>query len=798
MRITPDQALKNFERISRIQLDNPSEADTRSKIIDPILKECLNWQVDDVYREEYANPGFVDYVLKIGEKNVLVIEAKREGASFKLPITFGFVRNYSLGGVLSKEEPVINAITQTRRYCSDKGVRFGVVTNGDQFIIFEAEKPGKDWKEGNCKVFYNYDDIVRHFIDFWNLVSKDAIENGNLINELSRGSEELKFIKPVDDVRFKNEIESRNELYRYMLPIIDRTFKEITDQKDIDMLRECYVLESEFDELTSTLKTHLKKDPAKPSFKEVKQGEEHAGVFHMDFYDKMELLKKSPPEPIICLLLGAIGSGKTTFVFRFFNIVLDEDERETVKWFYVDFRDAPADKSSIRSYILKSILEEFRQKYGDLFNTFLEKLKMEKAEPTIEDLSKLFLMLKYEGYVPSLVVDNVDQHIFESSTYHESVFLEANNLTKELRMITIMTLREESFYRSSRGGVFNAYYIEQYRIMPPDFRKLVLYRLDYILRKLGLPREELQKWLNVSLDFERQLETIKEFLDIVKFTVQQRANRSVARFVSKTSGGNMRRALELFAGFLVSGNTKIREIIETKRREGSYIIAEHQFVKSISLGNYRYYSKNSSYLMNIFDFNQDLCQSHFLKLKLLNYAEDQTAVDSPYGGGYISINRIAEEAADISVSREAIEGSLLELASYGLIVLNTRSTTDLSEASHFRITECGTFFLHLLIMRFSYIDLVLAHTPIADPDVALRIRRMLPSRELEPRFERTQLFLEYLGKMEDREFQNSPEYQLSPLGKYKFTQRMIRNFTSERRYIIESQRRKDYLLTQNF
>src|SRR3990170_7995951 len=199
MRIHPDQALKNFERIMKINLDNPSEADTRSKIIDPILKECLDWQNEDVFREENANPGLVDYVLKIGEKNVLIIEAKREGHSFKLPIVFGFLRDYTLGGVIKKEKSIAPVIAQARRYCNDKGARFGAITNGDQFLIFEAKKPGKDWEEGNCKVFYNSDDISRHFIDFWNILSKDAVESGNLVNELSRGAEELNFIKPVDD-----------------------------------------------------------------------------------------------------------------------------------------------------------------------------------------------------------------------------------------------------------------------------------------------------------------------------------------------------------------------------------------------------------------------------------------------------------------------------------------------------------------------------------------------------------------------------------------------------------------------
>lgn len=791
MRYTPDEALKSFQLIIGTNLDNPNEADTRAKIIDPVLTRSLNWQQEDIFREEYANPGYVDYVLKIGEKNVLIIEAKREGFSFKLPITFGNVRDYTLGGILSKEKNIAETINQARRYCNDKGVRFGAITNGDQFIIFEAQKFGRDWSEANCKVFYNFDDIRRHFMDFWNLLSKDAIESGSLVNGLSKGSKELNFIKPVDEVRFKNELEPRNELYSYMIPIINHTFREITEAKDIDMLRQCYVIENDFEELSQSLKGHLKLNRRKSEPKEIKQGEENAGIFHTDFYEKMELLGKKPAIPVICLLLGRIGSGKTTFVFRFFNLVLDEAERKKVLWFYVDFRTAPTDKQSIRKHILDNILEQFKAKYGKLLKDYLLKLRMETVQATSDDLAKLFLLLHYEGYIPSLVVDNVDQHIVESPTYHESVFLEANSLTKEFQTITIMTLREESFYSSSTAGVFNAYYIEQYRIMPPDFRKIVLNRLNYILTILDLPNEELQQLLEVNLNFEPQILTIKGFLNSIKFTLTHRANKSVSKFISQTSGGNMRRALELFASFLVSGNTKVREIVEAKNKDGSfYIIAEHQFVKSIVLGNYRYYSKNS-YLMNIFDLDQKLCQSHFLRLKLLNYAEDQIAVDSPYGGGYVSINRVSQEAGDIYISREAIEDALLQLAKYGLILLNTRSVTDLNGAAYYRITECGTYFLHVLITRFSYIDLVLANTPIADPDVALKIRYKLPNTELGVRFERTQLFTDYLKAMEETEFQNFPEYQFSPFGKYKFAQKIDAGFVHEKKYILEAQRRKN-------
>jgi len=153
------------------------------------------------------------------------------------------------------------------------------------------------------------------------------------------------------------------------------------------------------------------------------------------------------------------------------------------------------------------------------------------------------------------------------------------------------------------------------------------------------------------------------------------------------------------------------------------------------------------------------------------------------GEGFISINKLVEEGRSISVSHKAIEESLIKLAHYGLILLNTRSKTDLNGASHFKITECGSYFLHVLVMRFSYVDLVLADTPIADVDVALKIRHMLSNRELDIRFNRVSLFINYLLKMEKKEFDSNPEIAFSKLGKYKFARAIMSSFANERKYI---------------
>lgn len=787
MRLSPDQALKKFEKLVKLDWQKLSEADTRSKIIDPIFIGCLNWQEDDIHREEASNTGFVDYTFRIGKKNILVVEAKRKGTLLSFPITVGFKRQYKVNGILAKDKKFKDIMRQTRRYCTEKGVRYGVITNGEQFVVLEAYRIGEDWEEGNCVLFYNLKDASDNFDDFWDLLSKDAVEQGSLVERLSGLAEEFRFTRAVDGIHFKNERQPRNRLYRYMFPIIRHAFSDITSKKQIDLLRKCYVLEPEFRQASESLRSHFSDKPSSLEFKRIVEGEETAGIFLADFYKYAEMLDQMPPEPVILLLLGRIGSGKTTFIFRFFNIVLNDDERKKIKWFYVNFKDAPTPEENIRDYILRTILKEFKAKYAELLKQIQSELKMDDEPflPNLENIGRLFLVLRYQGYIPSLIIDNVDQHRVGTSTFHERVFLESNSLTKELRTITIMTLREQSFYRSQLDGVFDAYNVETYVIDPPDFRKLLLYRLRYVLENLVLPKEEMQRLFETALDYDPQHRNIELFLKIIENTILGSPRRGVSRFISRTSGGDMRRALQLFSRFLTSGNTKIKEILDTYRREGSYTIAEHQFAKSIVLGSLRYYSEEYSYLLNLFDFNTDFSSSHFLKLKILSYAEDRITNDSPYGRGYVMINKLKEDAHGISISTEAIEDSLLKLAKYGLILLNTRSRSNLNDASHFKITQCGNYYLQVLIKRFYYIDLMLADSPIADIDLTNEIRYMLPSRKLESRFERSRRFLEYLERMECREHELHPEYRLSPLGKYLYAANMISSFNYEKRYITK-------------
>ena len=137
------------------------------------------------------------------------------------------------------------------------------------------------------------------------------------------------------------------------------------------------------------------------------------------------------------LLLGGVGAGKTTFLHRFFRIILKD--KSNFFWFYVNFGKAPIDASKIEEFIYQKIIEQFEVEYYKTVRDELDKFS-DKLSISIDKnnwkryVSSLFAALRCLGYSISLAVDNVDQHDAEMQ---EKIFLETEHITDELRLVTV-------------------------------------------------------------------------------------------------------------------------------------------------------------------------------------------------------------------------------------------------------------------------------------------------------------------------------------------------------------------------
>jgi len=743
-----------------------NEAETRVKIIDSILNDCLGWEEGCIRREEHINVGYMDYELLIGGSTRLVLEAKRAGEYFEIP-EFKYRRTYKLSGAIETVANLMDAIKQVRGYCDEIGCKYGAVFNGYQLVIFPAISVGKSWKEGFCTVFNSLSDLKENFNFLWNILAYENVKQGSLIKTIDIGKELITFKKVIRDIHNPDQLWARNYLYTYIQPIADLIFSELIDEKRAEVLKECYVFERSNrllgDEITGYFKDKLPYFAEKYKIKDIFERDKRAGVFEKEFAEKKHITTHGST----LILVGGIGSGKSTFLHRFFKVVLAN--HENLLWFYVDFRTASLNESELESYVINRIIEQWYEKYAVKLTSNLEELGFAAAPTEKQFLAKLFNILHVLKFEITIILDNLDQH---DLSFQEKIFMVSSNLTETLKTVTILALREETFITSTRTGVFSAYNIPKFHISSPDFITLIIARLNFAINylKSGI----LQYPDDINSDLIKYFYIIRSSLER-----ENRQSHLLVNFIDSISVGNMREALNMFTYFIVSGNTNVKEIFRKNEESGWYQIAYHQFIKSVVLADHKYYSQERSHLMNIFDFDTSISDSHFNNLRILKYLSDGSNRRSPIGRGFISIDEIVSKAELLGIRRDVIYDSLLRLAQWRLVEFDNQSKKDVIQASYVIVTNAGEYYLKNLRNEFVYLDTILIDTPLSDESLFNRIRESVDTIDLAERIERTGRFINYLEQAESREFKIHPEYTSSEFTNYYFGKEIAENCRNE-------------------
>ena len=112
-------------------------------------------------------------------------------------------------------------------------------------------------------------------------------------------------------------------------------------------------------------------------------------------------------------------------------------------------------------------------------------------------------------------------------------------------------------------------------------------------------------------------------------------------------------------GALTSGHTDAGKILSIYRTVDSYTIPLHEFVKSIGLGDSKYYHGELSFVLNLYSISDESRPSHFTKLRLLEYLffhRNRSAAG--YGLGFVRTDVLKREFEKIGTSDTDITESL--------------------------------------------------------------------------------------------------------------------------------------------
>ena len=794
--------LKSYEEL---KLNDISESDTRSKVIDKIFIDVLGWNEDIIEREGYVNVGYYDYKISISNFT-FVIEAKKLYVDFELPTPYE-KKLIKTSILLEKNSQVIN---QIREYLSEVGASFGVITNGKQFIVGRFYNDnGKSWKDNYLLVFDGFEDIKTHFSTFYeNLSFEHTTKRGSF--KFYTQNQNLFSGKIISTLIDRDKEIDRNSLSINLSAQIDHIFGEIYNsigEDDEEFIKACFV------ENTETIKNKLELNglfgDLPPSWDRVIKAQNTNSLseqLNNEIITEEVSLKLNPPKPII--IVGSKGAGKTTFINYLFKSKLPSDTINKYPYVYIDLIQYYDGKSEIDTKrISKNIIDIIADKYPELEITSLKVLKRiyksdidrltdgiwnlyeknsaeynrkladfldEKYSNKTDFLNHLSKYLIKERRIRLIVVlDNSDQ--FEDRL-QENAFLYASSLNRSAYCGVIISLREGYYYKWRNYPPFNAFESNVYHITAPKYSEVLQKRIDYIATKLDPLNTNIQGNISTGAKITMSAESVFTFLSGVKDSIFNEKNTQIIDFLNFSTFPNTREGLRIFKLFLTSGYTDIDEYIIRASLKSDRpikdVIPIHEFVKSVGLNNRLYYNSEYSVISNLFNPNSE-SNDHFLKfwiLRILSKRLDEKG--NVYK--FVTLEEFTANFNNYGYNLEYIKDELKYLILNDFIDTDGRITdtswTDIVNFPNICITSKGYYYINKIISNFYYIDLTLQDTPIYNENDFNLIKNSFPEanekgrRDLQERVKTVILFIEYLKKQEKRIPQNLLNEFGSPTG----------------------------------
>ena len=317
-----------FDRLQKLEPElkaalaaAPNEADTRLKVLDRILFEVLEWKRDAVFAEPPTDSGYIDYLLTIGERRgAMVVEAKRNGRLAPATKESGAMA-VSLSGPVVRR--YLNGIKQAMAYAVEQGVAVACVTDGNSWLFFRSSRTdGKKPLEGRGVLFTDFNAVVENFAKFAELLSAGAILKRLHLAHINDAeglripdAEQQFYVLDPNDARMRK----RDPLASDAALLFSQFFSRLSDEKDREMLRDCFVETAESRRADIELEKIIQRVMNNMTALNTSEG----GALQAEMERTMRAKRSET-----VLIVGNKGSGKSTFIDRFFEQVLPLSLRE--------------------------------------------------------------------------------------------------------------------------------------------------------------------------------------------------------------------------------------------------------------------------------------------------------------------------------------------------------------------------------------------------------------------------------------------------------------------------------------
>ncbi len=760
-----DQALQNLSDLNSWYKQNVTdlkrnEATTRLHLIDTLLFDCLDWdRKANCVAEERLDGQYTDYSLSARQR-LLIVEAKREGIYFELPV--GQTKHvYSISFFRKPHPQTYSAINQAVEYCLQRGTPFGAVCNGHQLIAFLGSRTdGLPPMEGKCLVFPSLDCMHGEFFQLWQCLSKPGIQAHTLSLLLQEGGPPPPPEKMSKRLVTYPGYKGRNSLQTNLQILGELFLYDITRGADqVDFLKQCYCESGALSQYAMVSKTILQTRYSL-LFEKAIGGPGISPLTSKEGVDQRALAESVSKRPIV--LLGDVGVGKTSFINNFINVEA-HDIVANAMVSYIDLGVRPTIVTDLRNYVADEISRQLLEVHKiDLMDTnfvngvyygeiqrfergihselkkvdeqayFKKKIEfLESKVSNVETHLRSSLEHISKGRKKQIIIflDNIDQRPYE---FQQEVFLIAQSIAETWPATVYVSIRPDTFYRSKVAGSLSAYHPKAFTISPPRVDKVLFKRFKYSLHLLESGK------LTGLQQIQAQLTVLKQYISIIQYSFEN--NSELMECIDNLCGGNVRVALDFIHAFVGSGHVNTNKILSKYQETRSYLIPLHEFLRAIIYGDHEHFDPDASSIVNVFDISSVDGREHFLLLIIL--AQLDRWSETVGNEGYIAEASLIEFCQSLGFQSSQIEFALRRALAKKLVEIHTKVTEAEDKTSQFwRLTSVGGYYHRKLVTRFEYVDAMIVDTPIADQAIKGKISDV---SRIEDRLIRGRIFLSYL------------------------------------------------------
>lgn len=463
----------------------------------------------------------------------------------------------------------------------------------------------------------------------------------------------------------------------------------------------------------------------------------------------------------VLLLIGSVGSGKSTFIDHLYEVALPRELIASTVWCRINMNAAPVSPGEIYGWLRKEIIaacrasqptldfddfDVLKRLYGveiSAFDKGVGRLYQQQLEIYVVKLGEHIQQLQRDEQTVAsahvrftcgersklliVVLDNCDKKTRDEQLL---MFEAAHWLQKQFRCLVILPLRDETYdNHRDQPPLDTALKDLAFRIEPPLFQHVLVRRVQLALQEMtegGEKQLRFQLPNGFHVDYPRS-DQAYYLTSIVQSLFEH--DRFARRMIVGLAGRNMRRALEIFLEFCNSGHIGEDQIFRMRQSEGKHSLALHQVATVLLRMNRRFYDSDHSYIKNLFSARkEDPVPAFFCRYMILQWLKSNFQSSGTEGlRGYHPKREVKRALMPYGLEPDILDREFNYLLAAQCVIAEHLRIDKVEDEDLVRLGPAG--FVHLdLVTNINYLAAVAEDTWFTDrlqaERVAQRIRHL--------------------------------------------------------------------------